>query len=325
MKVSKLKLGIVGVGKMGSYHLEKFHALPEVEVVGVYDALPERSAAAAQRFPVKAWERLPELLFECDAVVISATTNAHYHLARQALEAGVHVLVEKPLTQTVEEAEELIRLAAQKQLILQVGLIERFRYLSLSKGYHLSPVRFIESHRLSPSLGRDGNIDVISDLMIHDLDLVLSLIGEDPSYLSAVGVAVITPHVDMANVRMEFPSGPVVNLSASRVSSKAVRKFRVFSWEAYASFDFVSNSVNLYHRNPKAEIEHLKLERPGLDALADQCRSFTESVTLGLPPVVSGEDGLRALRCVRLIREKIAERAGAGPRPSTDLEKRAPF
>ena len=191
---------------------------------------------------------LPSLFFETDAVTIASPTASHYSLARLALEMGNHVLVEKPITHTVSEADELVRIAKERRLVLQVGFIERFRYQSLARGYALSPVRFIETHRLSASLNREPAVDVVADLMIDDLDLVLSLVGEEPSHVSAIGFPVVTDHCDLADVRLEFPGGAIANLNASRVSARAFRKLRVFSAEAYASIDFIANTTEVSYK-----------------------------------------------------------------------------
>lgn len=321
---SAIKVGVVGVGKMGQLHLQKLLASPGAKVIGIHDTDLVRLSEVGAKYGVRAFASLPELLFEIDAVFIAASTSAHSHLGRQALEAGVHVFVEKPIASSVAEAEHLVRLAADKGLVLQVGLIERFRSLALARGVRLFPVRFIESHRLSPNLGREGNIDVVMDLMIHDLDLTLSLVREDPVSISAVGVEVLTSHVDLANVRLEFPGGAVANLTASRVSSKSMRKFRVFSTEAYASLDLVDNKVEVY-TNRAGKIERVSVERPQLDPLADQCVSFLQCVTTGAAPEVSGLDGLRALRCAHQIRERIRERAGLVPPAGTQPREPSPW
>ncbi len=312
---SKVKVGVIGVGKMGLLHLAKLVEMPDVEVVGICDTDTARASEAAAKHGVKRIEQ-SELLFEADAVFIATPTATHFKLARLTLESGAHVLIEKPLGQNPDEAAELVRMARDQKLVLQVGLLERFRFLALSEGFPLSPCRFIESHRLSPSLGREGEkIDVIMDLMIHDLDLVLALVKEDPLNVSAVGVQVLTTSCDLANVRLEFPGGAVANLTASRVSARSMRKFRVFSSDTYASMDFVSNSVDLYSRRNGQVVEHKAIERVGLDALREQAVNFIESVRGRATPEVSGQDGLRALRVAGIIREKIRERAPGPPPP----------
>lgn len=304
----RMKVGVVGVGRMGVYHLQKYLAMPNVEVAGVHEINLEYAAAAHAKYGVRIFDKLDDLLFETDAISIASPTLTHYSVARQALEAGVHVLVEKPITHTIAEAEDLIRLSEERKLVLQVGFVERFRYLTLAKGFSLTAPRFIEGHRLTSSPGREDSVDVVTDLMIHDLDLALSLMKEDPIYVSAIGMPVVTSKVDIANVRMEFPSGGIVNLNASRVSAKPFRKFRVFSAQAYASLDFISNGVEVIRRNGEQALERSVHEPKPVDALREQCEQFLQSVRESTAPVVTGRDALRALRYATIIREKIAER-----------------
>ena len=305
---SKVRIGVAGAGKMGTYHLQKYLQMPDVEVVGVYDPDPARVESLRKTYSIRGFNKLDDLLFESDGVTIASPTPTHYPVARQAIEAGVHVLVEKPLTDKTHEAEELVRLARHHKVILQVGFIERFRYVSLARAFDIAPVRFIEGHRLSSSLSREGTIDVVMDLMIHDLDLALSLMGSEPTHISAVGVEVLTSHYDIANVRLEFPDGGVANLTASRVSNKPFRKFRTFSHHTYGSMDFISNTVEVYFRDSKG-IASRTIENAQLDALSEQCRHFVQCIREERQPLVTGEDGLRALRVAHAIRQKIDERS----------------
>jgi len=330
MSSAVLNVGIIGVGRMGELHLKKFLANPDCRVSGVFEANAERRQQLEETYSVKGYAQLSDILFDSDAVVIAAPTALHYSIARQALEAGVHVLVEKPMTETVREAETLVELARAKKLLFQVGFVERYRYLALSKISSPSTIRFIECDRLSLAPGRETTVDVVSDLMIHDLDLVLSLIREEPSYISATGVPIITKQCDMASVRLEFPGGAVANLSASRVSAKVMRKFRLFSMDAYASIDLLTNASEVFSRGKDNQIERKTYESSALDALKEQCEQFVNAVAKGGPPGVSGHDGLRALRVAIEIQRKIEERAAwRAPEPiasrsdsSFDLEFR---
>lgn len=306
--LDKLRVGVIGVGRMGSLHIAKYSLLPGVEIVGVYDSNTTASQKAKEVFKVKAFENLNELLFEADAVSIATSTESHYRIARMAFEAGVHVLLEKPITETVDEALELVNLAKKHELVFQVGFVERFRYRELSKSLLPSKVLFVASDRLSSSVGRERQIDVISDLMIHDLDLALSLISEQPSTVSALGLAVITDCIDVANARLEFPGGSVVNLNASRVSEKPMRKFRVFSSDHYASIDFMNNNVVVARRGSDSKMDRLTINCTELDALRGQSEQFVDCVKFNRTPLVTGEDGLRALQAVENIRRQIDER-----------------
>lgn len=305
----KLKIGIAGVGKMGALHLEKYLRMSDVEVAGIHETDRERIRLVEEKFGVRSFAKFSDLLFEVDGIVIAASTAAHYALARQAFEAGVHAFVEKPIAARESEALELVRLARQHKTVLQVGFIERFRYVALAREFPHSPVRFIESHRLTVSPGRETSVDVVSDLMIHDVDLALSLMGAEPSQVSAIGTPVLTSQCDIASVRLEFPHGGVANLSASRVSHRPLRKFRTFSAQAYASMDLIANSIEVFSRDEAGTIRRRAHENPGLDALGEQCRHFVDSIRGRVAPLVSGDDGLRALRMAELIQRKIDERA----------------
>lgn len=309
----RVRVGVVGIGRMGGYHLQKFLQLPQAEVVGILDHNPVHGAAVAEKFGVRSFDTLPELLTEVDALVIAAPTATHFSIARQALEAEVHVLVEKPITATVAEAEELVKLAARKNLALQVGMVERFRLQTLSRGASLRPVRFIEGDRLTLAPGRESGINVVNDLMIHDLDLVLSLVGEDPIVISAVGIPVLTPQADIANVRLEFPSGAIANLNASRISREALRKFRVFSADAYVSMDFIANTVDICRRDENNRIVTETLPAASIDSLLEQAREFLDCIQTGRTPTVRGEDGLRALRIAEEVSRQIVERTAHAP------------
>ncbi len=304
----RIRVGVIGVGKMGELHLQKLCRMPGVEPSGIFDSSEARRKDIEGCYGVPSFSTPAELLFESDAVTIATPTSTHYSVGRLALEAGVHLLIEKPITDSVDEAEELARLAESKGLVLQVGLIERFRYRALAGDILRGQARFIETQRLTPHLARDASADVITDLMIHDLDLVLALMGEDPVHVSAIGVRVLTDQVDMANVRLEFLSGAAVNLNVSRVSLDPVRKLRVFFDDLYASLDFIDNSVKVYSRTADRSIQLVRRDRVVLDPLAEQIADFVECIKVGRKPVVTAQDGIRALRFAKTIVQKIHER-----------------
>lgn len=302
----KIRVGVIGVGKMGGYHLQKYRELEEAELVGFSETDPEKASAAQAKYGVPCLQ-LNELLFEVDAVTIASPTDTHAPIARQALESGVHVLIEKPIASRVADAEGLAELARAKGLILQVGMVERFRLAALANGMSLQNPLFVEAHRLSPHLSREANIDVVSDLMIHDLDLALSLVDEDPTTVSAIGMRVTTAQHDIANVRMEFAGGAVMNLNVSRVSAEPVRKLRVFFKDAYASFDFSENTAAVFRR-VGINVERTQHEATGVDPLREQARDFLHCVRTGRRPLVAGEDGVRALKFAQIVVDKIRER-----------------
>ncbi len=303
-----IRVGIVGVGKMGLYHLQKFRSLAGVAMVGFVEPDADRAAQVAAQFGTPHFSTLAALLFEVDAVVVACPTLQHASVVKAALDAGVHVLVEKPLSDRSGEARELVQLASAKQLVLQVGMVERFRVLQLLPQLSEAP-RFIETHRLTNRLGREPNeIDVVSDLMIHDLDLALSYFSEDPVSVSAVGMNVLTSQTDIAHAHLEFEGGAVVNLSASRVSSEVVRRLRVYLSQAYYSLDLTSGSVSVVTKK-SGELQNEIHQPDAVDALLAQSEAFIDSIALNKSAIVSGAIGVRALALVERIREDIATRA----------------
>lgn len=317
--LQNVRVGIVGLGRMGRFHLQKCLTLPGVQVVGCYEPEEGRARATHSETGVAVFPNLADLLFEVDAVIIASPTHTHGTLARQALNAGAHVLVEKPITSHIGEAESIVRLAKEKSLVLQVGMVERFRLAALAKDAVLTPALFIETHRLTPHHARES-IDVVSDLMIHDLDLALSLVAEDPFFISAIGMKVTTSQIDLANARLEFPSGAVMSLNASRVSTEPLRKMRVFTSEGYASFDFQKNVAAVF-RHTDLGVQKNVSDAPGLDSLLEQARDFFRCIRERRRPLVAGEDGLRALRCAQIVIDKIAERERLFPSSSRDNDQ----
>jgi len=237
-----VRVGVVGVGALGQHHARVYADLPGASLAGIYDVDHARAAEVAARHGVPAFSHMRELAGAVDAISIAVPTVDHHRVARELLEAGKDVLVEKPVTARLEEAEDLIGLAREKGAILQVGHIERFNpAVDALRKAALQP-RFIEVHRLSPFSPRSLDVDVVLDLMIHDLDIVLCLDDSGAVQVDAVGVPVLTSKVDIANVRLRFASGLIANLTASRVSAEKVRKFRVFSPKTYISVDFAARS-----------------------------------------------------------------------------------
>ncbi len=241
--MSKLRTAVVGVGYLGRFHAQKHKAVDDIELVGVCDRDAARSTSVAAEVGTVAFTDHRELLGKVDAVTIAASTAEHFALAKFFLDHGVHVLVEKPMTRTSAEAATLTTLADARGLKLQVGHVERFNPALLAARQTLTTVRFIECHRLAPFKGRGADVNVILDLMIHDLDVILSLVQAEPTRVSAVGVPVLTEEVDIANARIEFANGAVANVTASRVSTSAQRRFRVFQANQYVSIDFGSGEV----------------------------------------------------------------------------------
>lgn len=303
----KLKSAVVGVGHLGRWHAQKHKMVDGVELVGVCDSSREQSEKIAKELGVKSFCKPEDLIAEkVDAVTIAASTPAHYDLVKFFLQNRVHVLVEKPIASTSREAEELCDLADRMSLKLQVGHVERFNPAFQSAREKLRKPLFIECHRLAPFKVRSTEVDVVLDLMIHDLDVVLSLVRSEPTVVSAVGTPVLTKKLDIANARIEFANGAVANLTASRVSQSTQRKFRVFQPDQYVSMDFQAGEVSLLTKtgewaegNIPLEHESFNLEKG--DALLEETRAFMNAVMNNEPVQVSGRDGLSALRLAEKI------------------------
>jgi predicted dehydrogenase len=311
--VSKLRTAVVGVGYLGRFHAQKHRSLDTVELVAVCDRDAERSRAIAAEVQTNAVQDYRELIGKVDAVTIAATTAEHFAMARFFLEHGVHCLVEKPLTRTSAEAAVLTKLAAERKLKLQVGHVERFNPALLAARETLTTVRFIECHRLAPFKGRGADVNVILDVMIHDLDVILSLVDAKPTSASAVGIPVLMDDIDIANARIEFANGAIANVTASRVSTTAQRRFRVFQPNQYVSIDFGSGEVRRVTKHgdwreggaPLRE-ESWNLEKG--DALLAETKAFVDAIVNDTPPVVSGDDALASLELAEMIGADIARR-----------------
>lgn len=315
--MSALRVAVVGVGYLGRLHARKYQAVEGARLVGVCDVDPSAGRECARALDVPFVTDYRELAGLVDAVTIAADTSVHYALTRFFLEHGVHVFVEKPIAQTSAEARELAELADARSLKLQVGHIERFNPALLSVREGLTNVRFVECHRLAPFKARGADVNVVLDLMIHDLDVILALIDAAPALVSAVGISVLTDMVDIANARIEFDNGAIANVTASRVSTSPQRKFRVFQRNQYVSIDFGRGEVQRVTRAAGADSPPLRQERWSLDkgdALLAETAAFVDAIRNGTPCVVSGWDGRRALALAETIIGDIDRR-----RPQTAL------
>jgi predicted dehydrogenase len=309
-----LRVAVVGAGHLGRFHGQKFAKIPDCQLVAICDRDKERAELVAKEFGVASETDYKNLLGKVDAVMIAASTTVHFEVAKFFLSNGVHAHVEKPLTTTVAEGEELCAIAEKNKLILQVGHVERFNPALIAAKEKLGVPLFIECHRLAPFKPRSVDVDVILDLMIHDLDVVLSLTKSPVKSVSGVGTPVLTKTIDIANVRLEFESNAVANLTASRVSLNSTRKFRIFQKSQYLSIDFGSGEVNLTTKTgdwvegqePPLELESWSLEKG--DALLAEDTSFVNAVLGKSPCLVTGRDGLRALQVAEMIREDIKKR-----------------
>jgi predicted dehydrogenase len=305
-----LRAGVIGVGALGRHHARVWAALPGARLVGVSDAHPGRAAEVSAEYGSRAYAEAEALLADVDVVSVAVPTASHHQVARRALELGRDVLLEKPMTTTLAEADDLAALAAGRGAVLQVGHIERFNpateaLLSAGKG-----ARFVEVHRLGSFSPRSLDVDVVLDLMIHDLDIVLALDGSEPIQIDAVGVPVLTPRVDIANARLRFASGLIANLTASRVSQEKVRKFRVFAPRTYVSADFTAREAEVYRLEAddagRPRIASARQGAPEREPLRLQVEAFARAVRERSRPVVSAEDGRRALALAHAILDRMA-------------------
>jgi len=304
-----IRAAVVGAGYLGRFHAQKYASEAGCRLVAVADPQPEAREALALELGTTAVADHRELLGKVDAVSVVTTTPAHFAIARDFLEAGAHVLVEKPITETVEQARELITIAARCGRILQVGHLERFNPAIVAAESELVGARFIDCQRLAPFKERGTDVNVVLDLMIHDIDIVQSIVGRPIESIDAVGTPVFSGAVDIANARLRFEGGCVANVTASRVSLKMERKLRLFRDDAYLSIDLQQRILTVIRKQatPPAPgglpvaIDERSFEQG--DALRAEIRSFLDCIATGRAPVVGGEDGLRALEtAIRITR-----------------------
>ena len=328
--MEKLSIGVIGVGHLGKLHSKMFKEISNCNFVGVFDSNQEQAKSVADEFGVKSFDSIDELLSNVKAVSVAATTTAHYEVAKKSFEKNIHVFVEKPITASIEEGEELVKLAKEKNLKFQVGHIERFNPGLLSLESFISDPMFIQSDRLAQFNPRGTDVAVVLDLMIHDIDIILSFIKSDVKQIDASGVAVVSDHIDIANARIQFENGAVANVTASRISQKKMRKMRIFQKDHYISLDFVTGVSEVYRIQPVDEAalpnsisfgeigvgdkrKRLIYEQPEskpINALNYELQLFVDSVLNDKKIIVSGEDGLRALKVAEIIIEKIEQSKG---------------
>jgi len=313
-----VKVGVIGVGYLGRFHAEKYAGLPGAELVGIVDTDPETARQVAQKFNVPAFSSYRNLLDKVDAVSIVVPTKLHHEIAQEFLKSGVDVLVEKPMTTTIKEADELIETAKSAKCIFQVGHLERFNAALLSLDGIIKKPMFVEAHRLAPFKDRGTDVDVILDIMIHDIDIILNIVGAPATSIHAVGVPVVSAEKnDIANVRLEFATGCVANVTASRISVKEMRKIRVFQQDAYLSIDFAAQQVEVYkkmdasgqYESPQISYEQIDIQQR--DSLQEELKSFLKSVQSRSVPEVPGEAGRNALKVALEIVEQVESKKAA--------------
>jgi predicted dehydrogenase len=311
----KVRTAVIGVGYLGRFHAQKYAVLAEAELVAVVDADAETRARVAAETGCRGVADYRELLGQVDAVSIATPTPLHYPIARDCLEHGLHVLVEKPVTTTTDEARALIDTAARAGRVLQVGHLERFNAAILALAGTLRTPRFVESHRLAPFKARGTDVNVVLDLMIHDIDLIQSLVGSPIESIDAVGRSVFSADLDIANARIRYANGCVANTTASRVSMKMERKLRLFQDDAYISIDLQQKVLTIVRKPPPGAdlplgqvlIEERTYDQG--DALRLEIEAFLRAILQGTPPVVTGEDGLRALETATRITALVQQEA----------------
>jgi predicted dehydrogenase len=324
--MDKVKVGVVGTGHLGNLHAKMYAQITTADLVGVYDADHDKAERVAAEHGTKAFADLGKLLDQVQAINIATTTTAHFGVAVQSLERGIHTFIEKPITETIDQARKLVDLAAAKKLALQVGHIERFNPAILAlEQYKIRPL-FIESHRLAQFNPRGSDVAVVLDLMIHDIDLILSLVRSPVVRVDANGVAVVSGSEDIANARLQFENGCVANVTASRISQNKMRKMRLFQNDAYISIDFSQGLAEVFHLvdedanikptmmlgkidqgEKKRVIVYEQPEVKEVNALKYELELFLKSVMDGSEPPVTGQDGLQALEVAQEILAKISQ------------------
>jgi len=314
--MEKIKTGVIGVGHLGRQHARIYSELKNVDLIGVADIDEEQAKSIALKTGARAYTDFHELIDKVQAVSIVTPTIEHHRVAKAFLEAGVHVMVEKPITTNVEEAEELIRLADRNACILQVGHLERFNAAVQKVVTMITEPKFIECNRLSPFPERSMDVDVVLDLMIHDLDIILSLVQSKITSIQAVGIPVLSDRIDIANARVEFESGCVANVTSSRISLKRERKIRIFQPpSSYISLNYLKQEVYAYHKQHNAKDPHGRPKIVGgkvkvkkTEPLKAELIAFLDAVATESEPLVSGIQAVEALKVVKQVQQEIKSR-----------------
>lgn len=302
-----IKMALVGCGHMGKIHLQKLSSFDEIQIVGIVDVDTKRANDLAQPINVPAFNNYKKLLGNVDGVIIATPTETHYQIAKDFLKSRTHILLEKPITSRQDQAQELIDLAQARQLILQVGFLERFNPAFSKILPIIKKPLLIESRRSSEFTGRSTDIDVVLDLMIHDIDLILSIVREDVCDIRAQGVSFITDKLDMASARIEFSNGCIADLNASRISSKKERTLTVFEANQIFFIDLLNRRVVYSAKEQNKDIDTEEYTVDPIDAVKYEISLFIQSILTGTAPIVRGEDGLRALTLADQVKQHIAE------------------
>ena len=325
--MNPLRIGVVGVGHLGTLHAKMLSDMPGVLLAGVYDMDAAKAGKVAGEYGTTSFATLEALLERVDAATVATSTTAHFVVAKAAIEQGIHLFMEKPITETVAEADELCRLAEEKGILIQVGHIERFNPAILALAEYTIKPLFVESHRLAQFKPRGTDVAVVLDLMIHDIDLILSFVKSPVRRIDANGVAVVSDTIDIANARIQFENGCVANVTASRISQRSMRKMRLFQPNAYISIDFSEGLAEVFQLLPedapavpggmvlgemglgkhRRRIVYEQPEPREVNALRHELELFARSVTTGTPPVVSAHDAKQALEVATSIMQIISQ------------------
>ena len=319
--MAKLKCAVIGVGYLGRFHAQKYQMLPNAELVAVCDHTLETVTRVAEELNVKAVTHYQDLFGQVDAVSIAASTRAHYAIAKECLQQGIHVLIEKPITETLEQANELIALAQAQHLILQVGHLERFNATHTALIEHLEHPLFIESQRLAPFTPRGADVNVVLDLMIHDIELIQSMVNSPITHIEAHGSSAITSNIDIANARITFENQCVANVMASRINFKTERKTQIIQRNSYICADYHEKKIAVFQQGKQAlfpgiaSLDQQTVTIEKNDALLDEISAFLKCILQRTPPLVSGIQGRDALataiRVSELIEQNIAYHAAS--------------
>ncbi len=321
----KVRVGVVGAGALGFHHIRLLKKIEGADVVGFYDHNPTRSAQVAKELETVAFASLEALLDRVEAITVVVPTPAHVGVGQVVLERGLHALIEKPLADTLPGAEQLVHAARERGCCLQVGHVERFNRAVRAATPYLDEPRFLQTERLAPFQPRGTDVAVILDLMIHDLDLVLELVRSEVSEVRATGVPILSPHVDIANARVEFANGAVAIITASRVSRERTRKLRIFQPTGYFSLDLAQGNGHFYRLKSGWQdaaatrmediVEHVRLEAPEAEPLKLELESFLRAVRGDGDVVVTGAAGLQALTLAYRVADAISASPLAAARP----------
>lgn len=306
-----IRVAVVGVGYLGKFHAEKYARMKGVRLIGVVDSDARCAKEVAKMHHTQAYTDYHQILDQVDAVSIAVPTPYHFEISKDFLLNNVDVLIEKPITVSLKEADELVQIADQKKLVIQVGHLERFNPAVVALEDKITIPRFIESHRLSVFKERGTDVSVVLDLMIHDIDIILNLVRSNLTHIHAAGIPVITDQVDIANARLAFANGCVANVTASRISTKNERKIRLFQQDAYISVDFANHAIDIIHKDsnqknsiiPGMHINHLTYTHG--DALDDELKAFINSARSRTPAEVTGQMGRDALKIALSIMDQI--------------------